>query len=115
MATATNARGGIDLGGTKIEAIVVDSRNNVLGSSRGPTPTKGGPADVAAAMVKAMRGACQGAGLESSALRGVGVGSPGVIDEASGTVSTARNLPGWEGAFPLGPSLANDLGTKVFI
>ena len=40
-------RGGIDLGGTKIEAVVVDARNNVLGSARRPTPTAGGPEDVA--------------------------------------------------------------------
>ena len=43
----TTARGGIDLGGTKIEAIVVDPRNSVLGASRRPTPTEGGPEDVA--------------------------------------------------------------------
>ncbi len=40
-------RGGIDLGGTKIEAIVVDDANTVLGSSRRPTPTTGTPEDVA--------------------------------------------------------------------
>src|SRR5882757_3820306 len=89
----TTARGGIDLGGTKIEAIVVDPRNNVLGSSRRPTPTKGGPADVAEQMTEAMQEACEGAGLQSKALVGVGVGSPGVIDDETGAVSTARNLP----------------------
>ena len=30
--------GGIDLGGTKIEAIVTDSAHRVLGSARHPTP-----------------------------------------------------------------------------
>ena len=106
-------RGGIDLGGTKIEAIVVDSGNTVLGSSRHPTPSTGGPEDVAAELIAAMKGACQAAGIEPSALVGVGVGSPGVIDEAAGAVSTARNLPGWEGSFELGPALASELGTKV--
>ena len=38
------ARGGIDLGGTKIQAIVVDSGNDVLGEARRPTPQEGGPA-----------------------------------------------------------------------
>src|SRR5579859_6544463 len=73
-------RGGIDLGGTKIEAVVVDGDNNVLGSSRHPTPTEGGPADVAAAMVAATQEACAAAGVASSSLEGVGVGSPGIID-----------------------------------
>jgi glucokinase len=111
----TTARGGIDLGGTKIEAIVVDPRNKVLGSSRRPTPTKGGPEDVAEQMTDAMKEACETAGLESSALRGVGVGSPGVIDDETGAVSTARNLPGWNGSFELGDTLSRELGTQVFI
>jgi glucokinase len=114
-ATPRAVRGGIDLGGTKIEAIVVDARNNVLGSSRRPTPQQGGPADVAAEMVGALTEAAQSAGLEPGALRGVGVGSPGVIDESTGTVSSARNLPGWDGSFELASTLSEELGTKVFV
>src|SRR5207302_3971267 len=32
-----------------------------------------------------------------------------------GTVSTARNLPDWEGSFPLAPTLAKLLGVPVFV
>src|ERR1019366_9316283 len=109
------ARGGIDLGGTKIEAVVVDARNRVLGSARRPTPTEGGPGNVAAAMVEAIAEASQAAGLEPSALKGVGVGSPGVVDEATGAVTSARNLPGWDGTFELGSTLSEKLGTQVFV
>lgn len=109
------ARGGIDLGGTKIEAVIVDARNNVLGSARRPTPTEGGPADVAAQLVEAMSDAARAAGLQPAGLRGVGVGSPGVVDGATGSVSSARNLPGWEGTFALGPALAAALGTVVSV
>jgi glucokinase len=108
-------RGGIDLGGTKIEAIVVDSQGEVAGSARRPTPTDGGPRDVAAAMIEAVREAAQSAGVQSSQLRGVGVGSPGIVDEQTGTVTSARNLPGWDGAYELGPALAEQLGTQVFV
>jgi glucokinase len=108
-------RGGIDLGGTKIEAIVVDSHNNVLGSSRRPTPITGGPPDVAAEMVKAMTEAAAAAGVKASELTGVGVGSPGAIDPATGTVSAARNLPGWDGTFELAGALREALGTAVFV
>jgi glucokinase len=109
------ARGGIDLGGTKIEAVVVSARNKLLGSARRPTPTAGGPDDVAAAITEAMREACQAAGLAASALQGVGVGAPGVIDEDTGAVTSARNLPGWDGTFELGSTLAGELGTRVFV
>lgn len=108
-------RGGIDLGGTKIQAIVVDSENNVVGQSRCPTPHEGGPQDVADAMTTAMSEAASLAGIETSALRGVGVGSPGEIDAGSGAVSNARNLPNWIESFPLGPNLALALGTRVVV
>src|ERR1700722_9925983 len=80
-------RGGIDLGGTKIEAIVVDARQQVLGQARRPTPTTGSPAGVAAELVKALTSATEAAGLKPTALKGVGVGSPGTVDPATGTVT----------------------------
>ena len=106
-------RGGIDLGGTKIQAAILGPRGKVYGEARHPTPTSGGPEDVAAAMAAALREAASAAGIDPSQLEGVGVGSPGDVDEKSGDVSTARNLPGWEGRFPLGRTLARELGTKV--
>jgi len=103
--------GGIDLGGTKIQAVIVDDGHSVLGSSRRPTPTSGGPADVAKEMEAALRDAAKAAEVEPPALTGVGVGSPGTID--GGNVATARNLPGWEGAFPLASTLERALGCEV--
>jgi glucokinase len=108
-----DARGGIDLGGTKIQAVVVDDRHYVLGEQRGPTPTSGGPADVAAAMAETLAGAATAAGIETSSLIGVGVGSPGEIDVATGTVTQARNLPDWEGSYALGPELGKLVGAPV--
>jgi glucokinase len=112
---AGDKRGGIDLGGTKIEAIVVDADNQVLGQARRPTPTEGGPADVAKQMAEVMTEAAAAAKLETSALKGVGVGSPGSVDEAAGTVTQARNLPGWNGTFKLANALSDALGTPVKI
>jgi glucokinase len=110
-----SALGGIDLGGTKVQAVVVDEEFAVIGEARVPTPTTGGPSDVVAAMVGAMREAAEKAGVETSALGGVGVGSPGVIDEEAGTVTSARNLPGWEGSHPMRDELAKALGASVSI
>jgi glucokinase len=106
-------RGGIDLGGTKIQTAIVDPAGEVSGEARRPTPTEGGPADVAAAMAEALREAASQAGVETGELRGVGVGSPGDANERTGVVSSARNLPGWEGSFALGEALAEALGTEV--
>lgn len=109
------ARGGVDLGGTKIQAIVVDPGNAVLGEARHPTPRDGGPDGVARAIVEAMSEAAGAAGVDTDALRGVGVGSPGEIEAKSGVVSHAKNLPDWSGSFPLGSRLTDALGTRVAI
>jgi glucokinase len=100
--------GGIDLGGTKIQAVIVDEDHSVLGEARRPTPTSGGPEDVAGEMAQALRDAAKAAELEPAALKGIGVGSPGTI--AGGEVSSARNLPGWEGTFALAAALESALG-----
>src|ERR1700721_501949 len=112
MEDGQKLRGGIDLGGTKIEAIVIDADNQVLGQARRPTPTEGGPHDVAVQMADAMSDAAKSAGVETSALVGVGVGSPGDVDEQAGTVAQARNLPGWDGSFDLAGALSETLGAK---
>jgi glucokinase len=107
------ARGGIDLGGTKIQTVVVDGRNSVRGEARRPTPHKGGPEDVAEAMAEALREAADAAGVATSSLLGVGVGSPGIVDDGAGTVTSARNLPGWAGTFDLGRDLGSALGAPI--
>jgi glucokinase len=103
--------GGIDLGGTKIQTVIVDDDHNVLGSSRRPTPTSGGPEDVAKEMEAALRDAAKAAELEPASLAGIGVGSPGTIED--GDVTRARNLPDWEGTFPLASKLKVALGAEV--
>jgi glucokinase len=108
-------RGGVDLGGTKIQTVVVDSANKVLGESRRPTPSSGGPEDVAREIAAALREAAAQANLGTRDLAGAGIGSPGDADEKTGIVSDARNLPGWDRAFPLGPFLADQLGVPVSV
>jgi glucokinase len=111
----TDLRGGIDLGGTKIQTVIVDAAGDVKGESRRPTPTSGGPQDVADEMAAALKEAAEQAGVKTAALEGIGVGSPGDADEKTGIVSGARNLPGWEGSFPLAATLKEALGAEVRI
>jgi glucokinase len=101
---------GVDLGGTKIQTAVL-AGDRVLGTSRVATP-RDGAASVVAAIASAVDGALADAG--GRRLAGVGVGSPGGIDRDSGTVSGARNLPGFAEPVDLGPQLTKALsGTPV--
>lgn len=99
-------KGGIDLGGTKVQAVVLDDRSRVVGQAKQSTPTEGGPNDVIAQMADTMAEACEDAGVASSSLEGVGVGSPGAVDGDSGIVAEARNLPGWDEPFPMASALS---------
>jgi glucokinase len=105
--------GGIDLGGTKVQAVVVDEAYTVLGQARHPTPTSGGPEDVTATIAAALAEAADAAGVKTAELAAIGIGSPGAIDAAAGTVTSARNLPGWAGEFGLRDALATAAGAPV--
>jgi len=113
--TRARLRGGIDLGGTKIQAVVIDGRNAVRGSARTPTPREGGPPAVAVAMAETLRAAVASSGASPGQLAAVGIGAPGAVDAATGDVAHSGNIIGWHGSFPLGSTLAADLGAPVRI
>jgi glucokinase len=106
-------RGGVDLGGTKIQAVIADPGHAVRGQARRPTPTEGGPPDVVAAIAEALEEAAEQAGVKPSALSGIGVGAPGAIDEAAGTLGSAGNLPDWKDPYPLAGELAKRFGAHT--
>ena len=106
-------RAGVDLGATKIQAVVVGPAHAPVGQARRQTPTEGGPPDVAAEIVTAVTEAAESAGVAVEELAGVGVGSPGAVDQEEGTVAHARNLPNWEEPFPLAASLGEALDAPV--
>ena len=93
---------GVDLGGTKIQAVVV-SGASVAGQARHPTPrtTADDVIDTIVAAVKEAAG--------SSSLAGVGIGTPGTVDD-QGTVSQSSNVPGFMEPVALGPRVSKALG-----
>jgi len=102
--------GGIDLGGTKIQAVVTDQDYAVLGQARHDTPTQGGPADVVRTMLAALGEAARAAGTAPERLSGVGIGSPGDIDDRAGTIGNAVNLPNWLEPYGVRDALEGALG-----
>jgi glucokinase len=107
---------GIDLGGTKVQAVVLDPDGELAGRGRTQTPVEGGPDAVVGAIGTALAGAARAAGLGAGDLAGVGLGSPGQIDQASGSVIGAANLPGFERPVPLRDLVAAATGVaRVWI
>ncbi len=76
---------GIDLGGTKIEAIAIDPAGRELGRRRVPSPARDYDA-----IVEAIAGLVRGLEDELGARGTVGVGIPGVTSPATGLVKNAN-------------------------
>jgi glucokinase len=104
--------GGIDLGGTKIQAVVRGRRSAVLGQARVPTPRDGDPKAVIDAVGTALEAACVAAGCEPASLEGVGVGAPGPIDPERGVLEEAPNVAGFDRPFPLAARIAKRTGVS---
>ncbi len=113
MTDHPDAVAGVDLGGTKIEVAVFDAERKVLGSARHPTPTEGGPSAIADVIAGGLTEACTAAGTTPKELAGIGIGSPGIVDTAAGTVSGARNLSGWEHTFALADAVVQRSGAAL--
>src|SRR5262249_12037022 len=109
--TTMTLRAGVDLGGTKIQTVVIDDDDRVLGQSRHPTPKDHGPAGVADEIVATVEEAMTQAGAVASDLTGIGIGAPGTSDDTAGTVTQARNVtPDWTGSFALAEAGSRPLG-----
>jgi fructokinase len=97
---------GVDLGGTKIEAMALDDAGKSLQRIRVPTP-RGDYAATVAAIAGLVRE------LEASARQNasVGVGIPGTIVPASGLVKNANST--WLNGMPLERDLSDALAREV--
>jgi glucokinase len=103
---------GLDLGGTKIAAGVVESGGRLLSNVRVATPASGVSKDLAA-LFDAAHSAVSAACVSWKSIRAVGVGVPGAFDPRTETV-WAPNLPGWK-KVPLKRLLEKALRRPTFV
>jgi glucokinase len=87
---------GLDIGGTKIAAGLVDSQGSLVYTAARPTPAAGSAEQVWAVVAGLIAEALTAAG---GTVRAVGIASAGPIDLPSGTVSPI-NIPAWQ-HFPI--------------
>ncbi|MCX7598134.1 MAG: ROK family protein [Armatimonadetes bacterium] len=81
---------GVDVGGTKILALLVDDDGEVLGRSKRPTQQEGQPlADQVAAVIDDLLAAT---GTEPGEIAGIGLAVPGVVNSQTGELVHAPNL-----------------------
>lgn len=102
---------GLDIGGTKIRGVAVNTSGSVLADLT--RPTQPGPEGVTAAATSLARDLLHVAALPARQLRAVGIGVPGQVDPATGVVRTSVNLAIEE--CDLGPRLRAALGVPVML
>ena len=98
---------GLDIGGTKVDGVLLDAASAVRGTLRAATVR--GTDGVVACAARVVRELCAAAGLDTADVVGVGVGVPGLVDPRTGSVSHAVNLGMDLSDVPLGALLTSAL------
>lgn len=101
---------GVDVGGTKIAAGVVDTEGHILERIKVPTPST--VEEIDARITEAVTALLDKAASEQSRMA-VGVAAAGFVDEHRTTVRFAPNIPWRE--HPLAASLTRRLGVPVVV
>jgi fructokinase len=97
---------GVDLGGTKIEAIALDEAGRTLARVRRPTPREDYDAtlDAIASLVREIERSAGATGT-------VGIGMPGALSRSTGRVKNANST--WLNGRPLSEDLERRLGRRL--
>lgn len=103
---------GLDIGGTKTSAAVVDESGAVLARFSAPTPGQEGRESLLRNASRVVAEVVRAGGIRPLAL---GVGSAGVIDSTTGTVVSATDvLRGWAGT-PVAAALQEATGLRTTV
>lgn len=105
---------GVDLGGTRLRAGVVDSAGDVLCTVAVPSATGLPPEDNPGYLAGLIDALLADAGLTRTALRGIGIGTTGPVDTVTGRIDNPYTLPGWSGVDVTG-TLIKHFGAPVRI
>ncbi|GEC90256.1 ROK family protein [Brevibacillus brevis] len=102
---------GLDLGGTKILAGLVDQDGRIIAQKQLPTYAEEGERAVIERVLSATHDVLSASGIHPEKVRGVGIASAGVINSDSGEVIFASNL-GWRNV-PIGLLIEQRFGLPV--
>jgi glucokinase len=91
---------GVDIGGTKVAAGLVDSSGSILYHTRVPMPSRGTPEAAFAAVQSAINSVFTARPESKTNLAGIGICAPGPLNPQTGVIVNPPNLPCWRN-FPL--------------
>ncbi len=104
---------GIDIGGTKMAAGVVDENYKILGRSVKSTGAIRPEKEVLEDIISLYHEAIDDAGVSEDDIASIGLGCPGTINVESGIIEYANNLP--FRLFPIRDVLGENTGKTVYV
>ena len=104
---------GVDMGGTKILAAVVDASGNIISTAKIPTQADNNTTIVIDRIADCIQEVIQNSGVATDTIHAVGIGAPGPLDQKTGVVFFAPNL-GWKDV-PLKTELEARVGIPTFV
>lgn len=102
---------GVDLGGTNIKVGIVSEAGETVAKASVATLAEEGP-NVVISQIK--KGISEVLADKTFDIKGIGIGSPGVVSIDKGIVENPPNLPGW-GKIMLGDILEKEFNIKVVV
>ncbi len=104
---------GVDLGGTNLRIAAVDERGELVEKITLSAKGSLGPDQIVDDMCGAIQRMTEKF-KDSTVLRGIGIGVPGIIDMQAGMVRGSPNLPGWAD-YPVRDEIERRLKTTVIL
>lgn len=103
---------GVDIGGTKVAAGLVNHKGEISRQTKAPMATHGTAAEGLKAVLDAIGFVLGGDASLKKLIRGIGICSPGPLDPHTGVVINPPNLPCWR-SFPLAQEVSRIYGVPV--
>jgi len=100
---------GVDVGGSKINAVLADTNGNIEARSSKDTLADEGPEAVIGRIIEAI-----GQLTSEVEVTGIGIGAAGAHDSQIGVITCSPNLPGWHN-IPLRDIIQREFGLPTYL
>lgn len=103
---------GVDVGGTKIAAGIMDSKGKIIEQKTVPTEAEEGPKAVINRIIDIIYEVLEKSSITKKDVKALGIGMPGPLNTKKGIVKNPPNLPYWDNV-PIVRILENELKLPV--
>lgn len=102
---------GIDVGGTKIAAAVVDASGKILSRKKSSTPQKANSKEILETIITVIKESLDEVKIKDDDIKGIGLGIPGIVEESTHEIMATPNID--LAGFPLAKELEKKFKTRV--